>query len=102
MRELLTAAFAYQFVIAGDARLCLTGEGQRRLAQLRQDLRALEAADLTIKQLQAELDTAADEIRDVLATELVSDPRRREEDEEEVDDDPEADSNDALPEGGDA
>jgi putative peptide zinc metalloprotease protein len=95
----VTAAFAYQFVIAGDGLLLLTGEGQRRLAQLRQDLRALEDADLTIEQLQAQLDSAADEIRDVLATELVSDPRRREEDEEEVDEDPEADGDDAVPEG---
>jgi putative peptide zinc metalloprotease protein len=94
----LTAAFAYQFVIAGDGHMRLTGEGQRRLAELRQDLRALEDTDLTIEQLQAELDSAADEIRDVLATELVSDPRRRE-DEEEVDEDPAADSDDAVPEG---
>ena len=95
----LTAAFAYQFVIAGDGHLRLTGEGQRRLAQLRRDLRALEDTDLTIEQLRAELDAAADEIREVLATELVNDPGRREDDDEEIDDDPEADDDDAVPEG---
>ena len=78
----LTAAFAYQFVIAGDGHLRLTGEGQRRLAQLRQDLRALEDVDLTIEQLKAELDAAANEIRDVLATEVIRDPRRRDDDED--------------------
>ena len=82
----LTAAFAYQFVIAGDGHLRLTGEGQRRLAQLRQDLRALEDVDLTIEQLKAELDAAANEIRDVLATEVIRDPRRRDDDEDEDDD----------------
>jgi putative peptide zinc metalloprotease protein len=95
----LTAAFAYQFVIAGDGHIRLTGEGQRRLAQLRERLRALEEQDVTIEQLNAELDAAADEIRDVLATEIIRDPGRREEDDEEVDDEPEADSGDAVPEG---
>ena len=95
----LTAAFAYQFVVAGDGHIRLTGEGQRRLAQLRKRLRALEDQDLTIEQLKAELGAAADEIRDVLATEIIRDPRRREEDDEEVDDEPEADRDDAVPEG---
>ena len=78
----LTAAFAYQFVVAGEGRLRLTRDGERRLARLRRDLRRLEDVDLTIEQLKAELDAAADEIRDVLATEVIRDPRRREDEDE--------------------
>ena len=88
----LTAAFAYQFVVAGEGRLRLTRDGERRLALLRRDLRRLEDVDLTIEQLKAELDAAADEIRDVLATEVIRDPRRREDDDE--DDDDEGDEED--------
>ena len=87
----LTAAFAYQFVVAGEGRLRLTLDGERRLARLRRDLRRLEDVDLTIEQLKAELDAAADEIRDVLATEVIRDPRRREDDDEDEDDDEEDD-----------
>ena len=84
----LTAAFAYQFVVAGEGRLLLTRDGERRLARLRRELRRLEDVDLTIEQLKAELDAAAEEIRDILATEVIRDPRRREDDDE---DDDEAD-----------
>jgi putative peptide zinc metalloprotease protein len=80
----LTAAFAYQFVVAGEGRLRLTRDGQRRLARLRRELRRLEDVDLTIEQLKAELDAAAEEIRDVLATEVI---RGRDDEEDDEDDD---------------
>ncbi len=90
----LTAAFAYQFVVAGEGRLRLTPDGERRLARLRRDLRRLEDVDLTIEQLKAELDAAADEIRDVLATEVIRDPRRREDEDDDEGDDEEEDDDD--------
>ena len=67
----LTAAFAYQFIIAGSEPMRLTKEGEKRLKALRKRLRDLESQPLTIEQLAAELDRAAQEVRDVLATELV-------------------------------
>ena len=78
----LTAAFAYQFVVAGEGTPRLTPAGKRRLARLRHDLRRLEDVDLTIEQLKTELDAAADEIRDILATEVIWDSRRREDEDE--------------------
>ena len=66
----VTAAFAYQFIVAGSGPITLTKEGERRLKDLRKHLRDLESQPLTIDQLAAELDRAAQEIRDVLATEL--------------------------------
>jgi putative peptide zinc metalloprotease protein len=67
----VTAAFAYQFVLGTDGPVHFTAEGNRRIAELRKRLRELEDQELTLEQLDAALDDAAEEIRDVLANELV-------------------------------
>jgi putative peptide zinc metalloprotease protein len=66
-----TAAFAYQFVTGTGGPVHFTAEGNRRLAELRRRLRALRDAGLTDDELAAELDSAAAELSDVLAQELV-------------------------------
>jgi putative peptide zinc metalloprotease protein len=73
----VTAAFAYQFVLGADGPVHFTAEGNSRIAELRNRLRALEDQELTLEQLNAALDDAADEIRDVLADELVPAGRPR-------------------------
>jgi putative peptide zinc metalloprotease protein len=67
-----TAAFAYQFVTSGDVILHFTAEGNRRIAELRRRLHALRRGDLTIDQIDAQVADIADQLRDVLANELVS------------------------------
>jgi putative peptide zinc metalloprotease protein len=67
-----TAAFAYQFVVGTSGVVRFTGEGQQRLSDIARRLRELEDAGLTDDQLAAELDLLADEVRDVLANELVA------------------------------
>jgi putative peptide zinc metalloprotease protein len=67
-----TAAFAYQFVTSGDVILHFTAEGNRRIAALRRRLQALRNGDLTLDQINAEVGDIANELRDVLANELVS------------------------------
>lgn len=64
-------ASAYQWLLTTDGPVHLTAEGDQRIAQLRKRLRELLKSDLTIEQLQAELDQIRDEVADILATELV-------------------------------
>jgi putative peptide zinc metalloprotease protein len=68
----LAFASAYQWVLTTDGPVYFTAEGNRRLAEVRRRLHELTQLDLTLEQLIAELDALAAEIRDVLATELVS------------------------------
>jgi putative peptide zinc metalloprotease protein len=68
----VTAAYAYQFVLGTDGPVHFTAEGNQRLAELRNRLRALEEQELTPDQLQVALDEAADELSDILAHELVA------------------------------
>jgi putative peptide zinc metalloprotease protein len=64
-------ASAYQWLLTTDGPVRLTAAGNQRIAELRKRLRDLLASDLTIEQLQAELDEIRDEVADILATNLV-------------------------------
>lgn len=67
-----TFASAYQWVSTTGGPVVFTPEGQKRLNELRKQIRDLLRSDLPFDQLQAELDQIADEISDILKTELVS------------------------------
>ena len=64
-------ASAYQWLLTTDGPVRFTAEGNERLAALKKRLRDLLNSDLTIEQLQAELDEIRDEVADILATQLV-------------------------------
>lgn len=66
-----TLASAYQFVLTTGGPVRFTAEGSRRLQEIHRQLLALRHADMGIVELQAEVDRLADEMREVLATELV-------------------------------
>jgi putative peptide zinc metalloprotease protein len=67
----VTIAQAYQWLLTTGGPVHFTDEGNRRLAEIRQRLHDLANADLTVDELQAELDEIAAELADVLKTELV-------------------------------
>jgi putative peptide zinc metalloprotease protein len=64
-------AAAYQWVLTTGGPVKFTPEGKKRLGELRKRLRDLLESDLTIEQLQAELDQIKTEVGDILANELV-------------------------------
>jgi putative peptide zinc metalloprotease protein len=64
-------ASAYQWLLTTDGPVHFTAEGNQRLAELKKRLRDLLESDLTIEELQAELDEIRDEVADILARELV-------------------------------
>jgi putative peptide zinc metalloprotease protein len=64
-------ASAYQWLLTTDGPVRLTAEGNLRIAELRKRLRDLLQSDLTVEQLQAELDQVRDEVADIIATQLV-------------------------------
>jgi putative peptide zinc metalloprotease protein len=66
-----TAAFAYQFVLGTDGPAHFTAEGNRRLEELRKRLKDLETTTLSDTELNAILDQAAAELRDIIQHELV-------------------------------
>lgn len=66
-----TLASAYQFVVGTGEPVTFSAEGRRRLAQVKRELQKLRQSDLSIEEIQAELDAIAEEVRDILATELV-------------------------------
>ena len=74
--ECVTYASATQFVLGFDGHVRLSGEGRRRLAELYRSLRDLEdrAADLSVVELDAEVQAAKQELIDILNTELVVPP----------------------------
>lgn len=86
--ECLTYASATQLVIGVDGPTRLSGEGHRRLNDLRRSLRALEdeLADLTPAELVARVSAAEQELLDIFTTELVpaGRPQREDGDEEET------------------
>src|SRR2546421_2468760 len=67
----VAVAEAYQFVLGTGGLVHFDSEGNRILAQIRHELHSLRKQDLTIEQLQAELDSIAARIGDVLANHLV-------------------------------
>jgi putative peptide zinc metalloprotease protein len=67
----LTYASATQLVIGVDGAVRLTGEGTSRLHRLNDRLRQLKNADLTVELLNAEIERARAELRDIFETQLV-------------------------------
>lgn len=66
-----TLAAAYQTVIGTDGRVRITGEGRRRIADLRGQLHDLRKSGLPLDQIAAEVDRIAAEFTAVLRTEVV-------------------------------
>jgi putative peptide zinc metalloprotease protein len=67
-----TLASAYQFVLTTGGPVRFTPEGHKRIAELRRAIRDLLRSDASITEIQAELDVLADELREVIRTELVA------------------------------
>lgn len=66
-----TLATAYQYVLSvGDGPVKLSGEGQRRIAEIRRQLQALRNSGLPIDQIQAQVEALNGQLIDVLRTEL--------------------------------
>jgi putative peptide zinc metalloprotease protein len=70
----VAVAEAYQFVLGTGGIVHFDSEGNRVLAEIRRELHSLRKEDLTIEQLQAELDSIQARIADVLANHLVAVP----------------------------
>ena len=72
----VVAAEARQFVRVVDEPAKFTDEGMQELADIRQDLRTLAGADLSVAELDAAVERDEARVSDVLATEVVpkSDP----------------------------
>jgi putative peptide zinc metalloprotease protein len=65
-------ASAYQWLLTTGGPVRFTAEGNTQLAELRKRLHDLLGSDLTLAQLQAELDQIKAEVAKILATELVA------------------------------
>jgi hypothetical protein len=71
--ECTTLADAFQFVFGTGPRPAhLTPEGNRRLAEIRQEYEQLRHSGLPVDQLQARIEELAQEVYDVFRTDLVS------------------------------
>src|SRR5919108_4801557 len=68
----VAVAEAYQWILTTGGVVRFTPEGNRRLAEIYRRLHDLRHANLTLEQLQAELDQISTEIADILANEIVS------------------------------
>jgi putative peptide zinc metalloprotease protein len=64
-------ASAYQWLLTTGGPVHFTAEGNERLAEVRKRLHDLANSNLSIEQLQAELDEIKNDLADILATELV-------------------------------
>ena len=67
----VTVAEAYQFVVMTGGNVHFDAEGNRILAGIRNRLERLKHEQLTVAELQAELDAIKEQIKDVLAHHLV-------------------------------
>jgi putative peptide zinc metalloprotease protein len=65
-----TLASAYQFVLGVDGQVHFSPAGNRALAEIRQAIRDVARSELSVDQIQAELDLLADDLRTVLADEI--------------------------------
>src|SRR6266480_3114004 len=73
----VAVAEAYQFVLGTGGLVHFDSEGNKILADIRKELHSLKKEDLTIHQLQAELDSISARIADVLANHLVPVPGKK-------------------------
>ena len=73
----VAVAEAYQFVLGTGGLVHFDSDGNKILADIRKELHSLKKEDLTIDQLQAELDSIAARIADVLANHLVPVPGKK-------------------------
>jgi putative peptide zinc metalloprotease protein len=80
-----TFAGAYQIVLSTGGPVRFTDEGRRRIAAIRKEIKDLRDSDLSPFELKARLDPLVDELKQVLATELVP-IGRGDEEESDVDD----------------
>jgi putative peptide zinc metalloprotease protein len=78
----VAVAEAYQFVLGTGGLVHFDAEGNRILSEVRRQLHALRKQDLTLDELQAELDSIAAQIADVLANHLVPVPGKKVEQQE--------------------
>ena len=68
-----TLASAYQFVLGTDGNVHFSPEGNRALSEIRRALRVVAGSEeLTLDEIQAELDVLAADLRTVLAEEMVT------------------------------
>jgi len=67
-----TLAYAYQNVQTTDGMVRLTGEGRKRIAELRRELNGLRNAGLDIAQIRDRVSVIAAAFADVLRTEVVA------------------------------
>ena len=70
--ECNTLATAYQDAVQTGGPAHFTAEGNRQIAGIRHDLQSLRRSDLSIYEVQERVDGLHTELRDVLATDLVS------------------------------
>jgi putative peptide zinc metalloprotease protein len=70
--ECQTLASAYQWVLGTDGVARFTPEGNRAIARIRKALHDLIRSDLSIWEIQSELDRLAEELEAILAEELVA------------------------------
>jgi putative peptide zinc metalloprotease protein len=70
----VAVAEAYQFVLGTGSLVHFDHEGNQILADIRKELHSLKKEDLTLDELQAELDSISARIADVLANHLVPVP----------------------------
>jgi putative peptide zinc metalloprotease protein len=73
----VAVAEAYQFVLGTGGLVHFDSEGNRILSEIRRQLHSLRKEGLTLDQLQAELDSIAAQIADVLANHLVAVPGKK-------------------------
>lgn len=67
-----TLASAYQFVLGTDGNVHFSAEGNQAIAEIRRALRDVLRSDLSIAEIQAQLDKLAGDLRTVLSEELIA------------------------------
>lgn len=67
-----TLAYAYQNLQTVDGKVRMTGEGRRKVGELRRQLNALRTSGFDIVQVKEEVDRIAGEFAEVLNTQIVS------------------------------
>jgi hypothetical protein len=71
-----TLAYAYQLVLAAPTLMSLTPEGREKLATILAAVVLVGSSDVPVEQIRAQLDALMDELREVVATEVVPSARQ--------------------------